>query len=163
MKIGVISDTHLRYPDPDLDYILDDLLGDADMVLHAGDIVSRKVLERLLAKQVLAVCGNMDDYEVMDVLPQTRIIPVAGVRIGLIHGWGAKEGLAERVLSRFGEDIPDLVVYGHSHVPFWGTVKEVAMFNPGAASQNRNTGTGTVGVLEIVQGHVKGRFLSVDR
>lgn len=163
MIIGVMSDTHMRNAGPQLDYLLDDLLGHAEMILHAGDIVSHKVLERLQERDVLAVCGNMDDYEVMDILPQTRIVQAAGLRIGLIHGWGSKEGLAERVLTRFKRDTPDLVVYGHSHVPFWGKVNEVPMFNPGSANQNRNMGTGTVGIIEIVDGRIEGRFLSVDQ
>lgn len=163
MIIGVMSDTHMRNCGPTLDYLLDELLGNAEMILHAGDIVSHKVLERLQERQVVAVCGNMDDYEVMDILPQTRIIQAAGIRIGLIHGWGSKEGLAERVLTRFRKDTPDLIVYGHSHVPFWGKVQEVAMFNPGSASQNRHTGTGTVGILNVVEGQITGRFLPVDR
>jgi uncharacterized protein len=161
MKIGVLSDTHLRSPEPVLDHILEELFHDADMILHAGDIVSRKVLERLEERDVLAVCGNMDDYEVADALPQSRIISAAGKRIGLMHGWGSQEGLAGRILMRFSEEKPDLIVYGHSHVPFWGKVEGLCMFNPGAASRNRDTGTATVGIIEIVEGSIEGRFLTV--
>jgi len=45
MKIGVLSDTHIRSPNPVLEYILEELLADAEMVLHAGDIVGRNVLD----------------------------------------------------------------------------------------------------------------------
>ena len=100
MKIGVLSDTHLTSPNPRLEYILEELLSKEDMILHAGDIVSRRVLERLEEKSVLAVCGNMDDFEVVAALPQKRIIPVAGIRIELIHGWGGRQGLRERLLAR---------------------------------------------------------------
>jgi uncharacterized protein len=163
MKIGAISDTHLWTPDPVLDYILDELLGDTDLIVHAGDIVSRRVLERLEESNVLAVCGNMDDYEVAGILPQTRVIPVGGIRIGLMHGWGAKEGLAQRIVGRFADRQVDLIVYGHSHVPFSGVVQGVPMFNPGAASSNRYTGSATVGVIDIRDGEILGSFLSVDR
>jgi len=163
MKIGVLSDTHLRSPDPTLEYILDDLFKDTDMILHAGDIVTRTVLERLQESSVIAVCGNMDDYGVADAIPQVRIIPAAGMRIALIHGWGSKEGLEARIVARFAGDVPDVIVYGHSHVPFWGRVKGVAMFNPGAASRNRDTGLGTVGVLEIRDGKIHGSHLPLQR
>ena len=163
MKIGVISDTHLKTPDPVLEYILQDLLGDSDLILHAGDIVSREVLERLEESGVVAVCGNMDDYDVADRIPQARIIPAGGKRIGLMHGWGSKEGLARRVLSRFEPDPPDVIVFGHSHVPFWGKVNGTDMFNPGSVAQARYTGAGTVGVLEILEGNVEGKFLSLNR
>jgi uncharacterized protein len=163
MRIGVLSDTHLRTSDSSLEYILEELLGDAEMILHAGDIVSRQVLDRLEERGVLAVCGNMDDYEVAGAIPQVRIIEAAGRRIGLIHGWGSKDRLAERIVARFSGDLPDVIVYGHSHVPFWGKVEGVSMFNPGSARQDRHTGPGTVGVLEIADGKIEGRFLSVER
>jgi uncharacterized protein len=163
MRIGALSDTHLRTSDSSLEYILEELLGDAEMILHAGDIVSRQVLDRLEERGVLAVCGNMDDYEVASAIPQFRIIEAAGLRIGLIHGWGSKDGLAERIIARFRGDLPDVIVYGHSHVPFWGKVQGVNMFNPGSAHQDRRTGAGTVGVLEIADGKMEGRFLSVER
>lgn len=161
MKIGVLSDTHLRTPDATLEYILTDLFADADMILHAGDIVGRRVLDRLEKSKVIAVCGNMDDYDVAGVIPQVRIVPAGGKRIGLIHGWGSKEGLAQRILARFGEDRPDIIVYGHSHVPFSGTVDGTYVFNPGSASMNRYTGSATVGMLEIVEGRITGSILEL--
>jgi putative phosphoesterase len=163
MRIGVLSDTHLRTPGPSLDHVLDVVFADTDMILHAGDIVTRRVLDRLEERGVIAVCGNMDDYEIADSTPPTRIIPAAGLRIGLIHGWGSKEGLTERIIARFGEDNVDLIVFGHSHVPFWEKVNGVHMFNPGSASQNRYTGNGTVGLLEIGEETIEARFIEVDR
>lgn len=163
MKIGVLSDTHLQTPDSDLEFILEELFEETDMILHAGDIVSRKVLERLEESGVLAVCGNMDDYEVAGAIPQVRVISAGDKRIGLIHGWGSKDRLAERIVERFSEDLPDVIVYGHTHLPFWGKVRGVHMFNPGSALQGRYTGPGTVGILTIANGIVEAEFVSVDR
>jgi putative phosphoesterase len=163
MKIGVISDTHLVSPDPRLEYILEELFRTDDLILHAGDIVSRNVLERLKEKDVLAVCGNMDDSEVAEALPQRRIIPVAGIRIGLIHGWGGRQGLRERLLARLKPDHPDIIVYGHSHVAFWGEVNGTMMFNPGAAARNPYGDGGTVGRIEIVDGNIEAVFLPINR
>jgi hypothetical protein len=163
MRIGVLSDTHLRSPNPVLDYILEDLLADTDLILHAGDIVTRRVLDRLEESGVIAVCGNMDDYDVTEALPQTRIIPADGKRIALIHGWGSKEGLAERVVARLRDEKPDLIVHGHSHVPFWSQVGGVYVFNPGSAYQNRYGGRSTVGIVEIHDGEFQTQFAEVDR
>ncbi len=163
MKIGVLSDTHLRSPNPVLEYILEELLADTEMVLHAGDIVGRKVLDRLEMSNVMAVCGNMDDHEVAQAIPQIRVIVAAGKRVVLIHGWGSKDGLEQRILGQFQTDRPDLIVYGHSHVPFWGKVGGVHMFNPGSASYGRDRGNGTVGLIEILDGNIVGTILSVDR
>jgi putative phosphoesterase len=161
MKIGVLSDTHLRTPDAMLEHILTVLFADADMILHAGDIVTRKVLDRLEESGALAVCGNMDDYEVAGSIPQVRVLRVAEKQIGLIHGWGSKTGLQERILARFGDQRPDVVVYGHSHVPFWGKVDGTHMLNPGSASHNPYSASRTVGFLEIDGEHMEGSFLSI--
>ena len=82
MKIGVLSDTHLRSPNPVLEYILEELFADTEMVLHAGDIVGPKVLDRLEMNEVIAVCGNMDDYEIAQAIPQVRVIAAAGKQVG---------------------------------------------------------------------------------
>jgi putative phosphoesterase len=163
MKIGVLSDTHLTLPDPRLEYILEELFRTDDLILHAGDIVSRNVLKRLEEKGVLAVCGNMDDSEVVEALPQKRIIPVAGIRIELIHGWGSRQGLRERLLARLKPDNPDIIIYGHSHVAFWGEVNGTMMFNPGTAVHNPYGEGGSVGRIEIVDGHVEAAFLPINR
>ncbi|MDQ7785152.1 MAG: metallophosphoesterase family protein [Desulfomonilaceae bacterium] len=162
MKIGVLSDTHLRSPNARLEHILTVIFADADVILHAGDIVTRKVLERLEESNVLAVCGNMDDYEVAGLLPQVRVFKAGGKQIGLIHGWGRKEALAQRILERFGDRRPDVIVYGHSHVPFWGKVDGTYMFNPGSASHNPYSGSVTVGLLEIDGDFMEGRIIPIE-
>lgn len=163
MRIGVLSDTHLRTPDDMLEHILEDVFTDTDMILHAGDIVTRRVLDRLEERGVIAVCGNMDDHEVAESLPMQRLVTAAGKRLGLIHGWGSKEGLAQRILARFQDNRPDIIVYGHSHVPFWGMVDGTYLFNPGSASRNRYSGSASVGLLEIVDDAVTGSILTLDR
>lgn len=161
MKIGILSDTHMKAPDEVLNVILDEIFKDANMILHAGDIVTTKVLDRLEERDALAVCGNMDDFEVAEALPRVRVIVAENKKIGLIHGWGSKQGLQERILSRFEQDPPDIVVYGHSHVPFFGEVNGVLMFNPGSASHNISQENCSVGVLEILGSEFKAQIINV--
>ena len=68
-RIGVLSDTHLREPEPDLGQRLAQVWGPVDMILHAGDLVNISVLDALQAPEVLAVAGNMDDYVVRQSQP----------------------------------------------------------------------------------------------
>jgi putative phosphoesterase len=157
MKIGVMSDTHMHSPERLLDFILDDVFADTDMVVHAGDIVGASVLDYLEQRGVVAVCGNMCDYETAKRVPRRRVLEVANRRVGLIHGWGSKDGLERRIIEAFGEPCPDVIVYGHSHIPFWGRVQGVRMFNPGAAGR---TGGGSVGLLEIGDDGMKAEFVS---
>ncbi len=162
MKIGALSDTHLKKPDPFLDRILNQIFKDVDMIVHAGDIVAHSVLEVLEERGVVAVCGNMDDYEVADHLPQVRRIAVGGKTLGLIHGWGSKVGLAHRILQTFVTDKPDIIVFGHSHEPFAGEIDGTYLFNPGSAGQRRYGGISTVGVLNLEGSLVEGSIITLD-
>ncbi len=162
MKIGVLSDTHLKKPEPFLDGILEETLKDADIILHAGDIVAYSVLRVLERRGVVAVCGNMDDYEVAGHLPQIRRITVGGKTLGLIHGWGSKVGLPERVMGTFMPDKTDIIVFGHSHEPFAREIGGTYLFNPGSAGHGRYGGQSTVGILRLEGSSVQGIILPVD-
>src|SRR5512133_1301872 len=104
VRIGVLSDTHLTLGDARLPALLDrcqQYFAGTELILHAGDVVYPQLLH-LLPQPVLAVRGNLDPSE----LPERRIVPVAGKRIGLIHGWGAKYDIEERIVRAFaGEKV----------------------------------------------------------
>ncbi|MCA1989440.1 MAG: metallophosphoesterase [Desulfarculus sp.] len=156
-RIGVISDTHLRGYDPELTKRLAGPFAGVDMILHAGDLVSLRVLDCLEAPVVIAVAGNMDDYTVIQDLPAKRIVDVEGKRIGLIHGWGPPVGLAARVAAEFSG--VDCVVFGHSHRPMNARKGGVLMFNPGSVGRGL-IGSGTVGLLTVDQ-EIKGEIIKL--
>ena len=156
-RIGVISDTHLRGPDPQLARLLSQRLGPVDLILHAGDLVNLAVLDMLEAPEVIAVAGNMDDHLVNQELPMKREIQVQDKRIGLIHGWGSPMGLVGRVRREF-EGV-DCIVFGHSHRPTNKLVEGVLMFNPGSVSRGF-MGSGTVGLLTVDQG-IRGEIIKL--
>ncbi len=56
-RVAIVSDTH-AYLSPDVAAVIDS----CDIVVHAGDIGSKEILERLHAgaSKVIAVCGNND-------------------------------------------------------------------------------------------------------
>ena len=75
MKIGVISDTHIPRAAQKIPDEIYNAFRDADLILHAGDLLNISVLEELnkIAKTE-AVYGNMDEPEVQRSLPMKRII-----------------------------------------------------------------------------------------
>jgi putative phosphoesterase len=148
-KIGVLSDTHLRDYHPELARRLSEAFAGVQMILHAGDLVSIRVLDLLDAPQVHAVCGNMDDSTVAMTLPRKLEVEVEGFRIGLIHGWGSPVGLAARVVGEFTG--VDAVVFGHSHRPMNARQGGVLMFNPGSVGKGF-IGSGTVGLITVDNG-----------
>lgn len=131
MRIGVISDTHVKtlgeIPEP----ILIALAG-VDLIAHAGDFTQRAVLDGLRSLgEVKAVYGNMDSGELKTMLPQKELFVASGKKVGLTHGWGAPWGIARRVRQMFGH--VDVIIYGHSHEPSNEYIEGSLLFNPGQA------------------------------
>ncbi|HOJ44206.1 MAG TPA: YfcE family phosphodiesterase, partial [Syntrophorhabdaceae bacterium] len=116
IKIGVISDTHLNTVNNALKGLLKNELYGIDLLVHAGDMTSTAVYNYLKNWHLLAVRGNMDDYELKELLPEKRIEIINDKKIGIIHGSGSPYGIEERVMREFGEDV-DIIIFGHSHVP----------------------------------------------
>jgi hypothetical protein len=146
IRVGVISDTHLRSYNQNLAQKLAKHFKDVQMILHAGDITELSVLDMLDAPQVIAVLGNMDGFAAAGSLPAKRLLKLEGFQIGLIHGYGPPNGLGKRVRQEF--DDVDAIVFGHSHKPTNYVQDGVLYFNPGSASDGRG-GEKTVGILTI--------------
>jgi putative phosphoesterase len=149
LRIGVISDTHLRGVPQGFLQGLKKAFHGVELVLHCGDWVSRGVLDAMVGQgwEVVGVAGNMDPSEIHCVVPVKRELELEGIKIGLVHGWGAPGGIEARVSSAFQR--VELVVFGHTHRPFWGRWGELWLFNPGAASGWGNPQGPTVGILEV--------------
>ena len=146
-RIGVIADTHLAQPSQALGDLLRGPFRDAAVILHAGDITEIAVLDAFGEKEVIAVCGNMDSQVVRERLPVKRVWNAGRFKIGLIHGWGGKQGAEERVRREFTD--VDCIVYGHTHTPTARWQDGVLFFNPGSFAGFLGVGGRTVGVLEL--------------
>lgn len=157
LRVVVVADTHLKrsWPGRTLTDAAVAQLRSADVVLHAGDITQTEHLElvaELAAAPVHAVLGN-NDPELVDQLPETIEIDLAGVRIGMIHDSGPTRGREARLHDRF--PACDVVVFGHSHVPWNGVgVGGQLLFNPGSPTERRQQPHRTVGVLTLRGGRV---------
>jgi len=158
MKIAVISDTHLAHPTEGFKRAMKALFSDVDMMLHAGDMTSSSVFDYLSNWDLRAVRGNMDDFDLGARLPESRVEEAAGRRIGIIHGWGSPQGLEDKVLRVF-RDV-DIIVFGHSHIPFNMKKGGAILCNPGSCRGGYSV-SGTVGIIEI-GAEVTLRHLKVD-
>ncbi len=134
MEIGIISDTHVKTLD-ELPATIITALAGVDLIIHAGDFTELPVLEGLRQLgAVKAVCGNMDSAELKRTLPQKELFVVNRKKVGLMHGWGAPWGIADRVREMFGD--VDIIVFGHSHQPCNEYIGGSLLFNPGRASDS---------------------------
>ena len=154
MKIGIISDVHgdisalnraLAHFDADPEIAL---------ILNAGDLVGRgpaqvEVVETIRARRIPSVRGNHDecDYPLRaDNLAYLHGLPLdwrgrlSGQRIFMCHGkpgnnlWGlyrdhASDALLEMMLAGLQTDV---LVTGHTHVPFCVRVSGGIVVNPGS-------------------------------
>ena len=152
--IGVISDTHglLR-----AEAIA--ALREADHIIHAGDVGSPEILEKLAAiAPVTAVRGNIDKGAWSRKLAETEVLELAGVTIYVLHD------LAQLDLKPKAAGFA-VVVSGHSHVPKQETRDGVLYINPGSAGPRRFKLPVSVGKLVVEAGSVRGElvtFLATD-
>ena len=135
MKIGVISDTHLKEPHSEFKKAIESHFRDVEKIFHAGDFVDWSIAEYLSdQKELFAVCGNMDSQDIRKAFPEKRIIELKGFKIGLIHGGGPPFGIESRIWGEFDE--VNAIVYGHSHTPANHWVKNILFFNPGSLTRS---------------------------
>jgi putative phosphoesterase len=124
------------------------LLGEADLILHAGDFVSLSVYEELSAlAPVAGVAGNMDEPDLRELLPQRRVVELEGLRIGMVHDAGPALGRPQRLVDAFPGCAA--VVYGHTHVPDATRVGDAWILNPGSPTERRSSPRHGMIVLEV--------------
>lgn len=149
IRIGVLSDTHLREPTDLFRAQVRACFADVSMILHAGDLMALPILEVFNGKEVHAVHGNMCSAAAQAALPRKKVITVGPFSIGLIHGMGYSPDIEERVRSEF-DDI-DCIVYGHTHSPICHHQGRILFMNPGSFTKSSlHWGAqGTYGILEV--------------
>ncbi len=157
MKIGVISDTHLRSPTTRFFSLLRKYLSDVDLIIHAGDIVSLKIIEILSDfARTEAVLGNMDSVELSSILEPKKILHLSGFNIGIIHGWGSPDGITERIRKEF-ENV-DAIIFGHTHSPLNEKREGVLFFNPGSPFDTIYAPFNSIGIIRIEE-DLKGEII----
>jgi len=122
-----------------------DHLRRAEVILHAGDVLEQWFLDDLAdIAPVHAVLGNNDTG--LD-LPQRREVELAGVRIGMVHDSGSRQGREARLARWFPSCT--LVVFGHSHVPLDTRGHGQRLLNPGSPTDKRAQPHASLAVVEL--------------
>jgi putative phosphoesterase len=107
------------------------------------------------------VLGN-NDAALTGTLPETVELELEGVRVAMIHDSGARKGRETRLRRRFPS--ADVVVFGHSHIPWNGEGADgQLLFNPGSPTQRRRQPHCTFGILDFERGVVGAAVVRVDR
>jgi putative phosphoesterase len=150
MLVGLISDTHgLMRPEA-----LRALAG-VDLILHAGDVGAREVLDALRGiAPVYAVRGNVDHGG--GELRSALDLQLEGTRVHVSHGHELGSPTPEALAARYDADV---IVYGHTHRALVKQVGPALVVNPGAAGAARFKLQPSVGLLTLPAREAKILFL----
>ncbi|MEU6475082.1 metallophosphoesterase [Streptomyces massasporeus] len=155
MRLLLMSDTHLPKRARELPASLLAELPTADVVFHAGDWVDVDTLDLLEARsrRLVGVYGNNDGPELRARLPEVAYAELGGVRFGVIHETGGKQGREQRCAARFPE--LDVLVFGHSHIP-WDTTAPsgLRLLNPGSPTDRRRQPHCTYMTATVAEGRL---------
>jgi uncharacterized protein len=148
LLIGLISDTH-GYFDPQLP----DVLRGVGRILHAGDIGSLDVVERLEAiAPVVAVHGNLDLPDLAGRFPPDTTVEIDGVSVYLVHRpQDARPGESVRV-----------AVQGHTHRSLVEEKDGMLYVNPGPAGRTLTLNGRSVALLRIEGGRPSAEIVNLD-
>jgi hypothetical protein len=150
LRIAIVSDTHGEPHPKSLGLVARERPA---AILHGGDIGALEVLDELAKIAPLhAVRGNIDSRDAG--LADT--IDVAFVRDGqacvtlllthiAVYGPRLRADVARLAQAHRAQ----LVVCGHSHVPFLGRDRGMVLFNPGSIGPRRPPLPITYGMMEI--------------
>ena len=157
VRVAVLADTHLRTGLDGLPARARAEVETADVVLHAGDVVSTDLLDEL-PEPWHAVLGNNDKGR-LDV-PEQLVLDLAGTRVALVHDSGPTKGRPSRMARRFPD--ADVVVFGHSHAPLVERAADGPLLvNPGSPTHRRRQPVHTVARLVLGDGPVVAEIVPV--
>jgi putative phosphoesterase len=160
LRIVAVADTHSR-PHPMAASRIAAL--EPDAIVHAGDIGDLAVLDGLgEIAPVIAVRGNID--EGTEGVPDVATIDIsdgrgAFFRILMTHiaVYGPK--IRAEVAKMARAEKADLIVCGHSHVPFAARDKGLTVFNPGSIGPKRFQLPIVFGVIDVSRERVDVRHI----
>lgn len=158
MELLILSDTHGT-----IDSFVLDRVKEVDYVLHAGDIGTINVLDKLKdnAKILKAVWGNIDNQEIREGLNEYEIIEIAGYKVLLIHIAGGVNKYHEKINNLIKCYSCNALVCGHTHIlrVHYNKELEILHINPGAAGLHGFHKKRTMLRLTLKKGKISNLFV----
>lgn len=146
MRVLIVSDTHGKHEN--LEKVLE-IEDSFDRVFHLGDAqVTKQELESLTGCPVDVVAGNMD---FRSEAPSEKLVEIEDYTVFLCHGhrYHVNETLLTLEYAARSKGA-DVVLYGHTHVPFLDESEDLWIMNPGSLSEPRPwKASPSYGVLNI--------------
>jgi hypothetical protein len=176
MYIGLLSDSHIAWPEQSWPSQIKEKLRGVDLILHAGDIWISWVLDELeTIAPVLAAQGD-DDLEA-DIgndkrILKRQVLTLEGVDLWVTHIKPRYAQLDPNYQVNYytvnkqaqeAIDPPDVVVFGHSHFAEIENFKSTLLINPGSPTLPQYLPKlGTVGLLTLKDGKVDAKIIPLE-
>ena len=149
--VGILSDNHSDW----LPHIAESLAG-VDAIIHAGDIGPYKlVLDMEAIAPTTAVLGNTDGDMPIN---ESAVVTLDGKKFFVQHIVDPHR-LQASLRERLKRIEPDVVVFGHTHMPFSETLGGVLFLNPGSVTQPRGDYRPSMVRLTIDHGKITPKFI----
>lgn len=163
MRIGLVSDTHVPDAAKALPMAaLKEVFGGVGMIMHAGDIYYRSVLDDLAQIAPVVAARGDDDFGstlMDDRVKEKHVLTLQGHRLWLVHErpacFSPPPPVHRRAYDLKNIEVPDIVVFGHQHKAIVESYEGILLVSPGSPTfLHYKQGPGTVGILEINDGKV---------
>ena len=149
--VGILSDNHSDWPL----HIAESLAG-VDAIIHAGDIGPYKlVLDMEAIAPTTAVLGNTDGDMPIN---ESAVVTLDGKKFFVQHIVDPHR-LQAPLRERLKRIEPDVVVFGHTHMPFCETLVDILFLNPGSVTQPRGDYRPSIVRLTIDHGKITPKFI----
>ena len=161
----MVSDTHLpRFGDRLPEALARGLRRErVRLILHLGDFTGPEV-PRLFEEiaPLEAVAGNNDPPALVRRFGRRKILTLAGVRVGMVHGDGLRGATIGRSVAAFADEPVDVLCFGHSHQPVCERRGTTWLVNPGSPTDKRRQARYSYAILHIQRGRVVPRLVWFD-
>ena len=136
MRVLIVSDTHGRHNG--LDRALQEA-GDIDMLIHLGDVEGgEEYIDTVVDCENDIVTGNNHFFS---DLPREEEFYIGKYKIFITHGHSYYVSLDPEYIREEGKARKaDIVMFGHTHRPFFEEMDEIIVLNPGSLSFPRQEG-----------------------
>ncbi|SCZ08012.1 YfcE family phosphodiesterase [Alkaliphilus peptidifermentans] len=143
VTVAVMGDTHNQFQ---IINKLKDYMKDVDVIIHTGDHYDDiNYIKKIYNKKVIGVKGNCD-WNGSDVL----IEEINGKIFFICHGhqYNVKSNL-NGIFYKGKEANADIVIFGHTHIPYYAVEEDMTLLNPGSLAFPRAGSDKSFAILQV--------------
>ena len=133
VKILIVSDTH-----GDLKGFYDVVNKETfDYLIHCGDIIDDVEIIKKRCDKCYIVAGNNDYFSDLE---DEILVDIDGVKFFITHGHFYNVYFTRKsLLEKAKEKSANIVLYGHTHIPFLEKKDDIILLNPGSLTYPRQS------------------------